>query len=422
MAKAAIITAALLLLASAALCAPRPGHFGLLLPLTGNLKALGQKALEGALMGTNLLAEKGVKGPTFRIFDTESDAKTIAGAVETLADEGVVGIVGLFRGEEAREAAKFARMFGVPLIAVTPARDVAGGLVYRLYLREEEEMDRLARFSIDVMGMKRFAILAPDTEQGKLYRNLFWDAVTQNGGEIAGSELFTPGDQPSLKEPLQKLTGVWGLSPAEVKELFEKEKQEQLDRERAMLTSLDGAPQRGRGQTAVRNRDFSKYRPSPLTDFDALFLPVTSTEAGQLAPQLPYYDITGVTLLGLRSWNYAALINVGKEYVEGARFPSEWSRATIEGRAFAQDFEAAFGRQPSTLEAYGFDGAAIFAAAWREGQANTREAVATWLAGLSGFNAVTGPLTTKQNGDIAAEPKIMAVMDRRIAPAPRIPK
>lgn len=399
-------------------CDSKPGHFGILLPLSGNLKALGAKALDGALMGTGLLSPKGPKGPTFRIIDTEGEPERVAEAIGQLSDEGAVAVVGLLRGEEAREGAKAARMAGLPLVAITPARDVAGGTVYRLYLREEEEMDRLARFSIDVMGMKRFAILAPDSEQGKLYRNLFWDAVVRNGGEIAGSEVFTPGDNPTLKEPLQKLTGVWGLSEREIKELYEKEKLEALERERSMLSSLESAP-RGRSQAAVRNRDFSKYKPSPMTDFDALFMPVTSTEAGQLAPQLPYYDITGVTLLGLRSWNYVALVNVGKEYVEGARFPTEWSRATVEGRAFAQEFENQYGRQPGTVEAYGFDGAALLTAAWRDGQASTRRSMETWLAGLSGFNSVTGPLTTQPNGDIAAEPKIMAVIERRIAPAPR---
>jgi len=394
---------------------PPPSRFGILLPLSGSLKALGAKVLDGALMGSSLLIPDGARGPVFYVADSEGDPEKAAAGVEELAAKGVLGIVGPLKGESARAAAKAARKLGVPLITVTPARDVAGGGVFRLYLRETEEMEKLARYAIDSMGFRRFAILSPDTDQGKLYRQLFWDAVVKNGGEIAGSEVFTPSDNVSLKEQIQRLTGVWGLTKEEVREHYERERLEQQERERSMLSSL-GSSARGRAQTAVRNRDFSRYKPAPIVDFDAVFIPVSSLEAGQLASQFPYYDVSGLTLLGIRSWNYSALTRVGKEYVEGARFPVEWSPATPEGKAFSRDFEAYFGRIPGPLEAYGFDAAALFMTAWIEGHGQSRQEVAAYLAALSGAGGVTGPLTTTPEGDIATEPKFMTVRNRTIIP------
>lgn len=390
-------------------------RFGVILPLSGNLSALGTKVLEGVLLGSRLLSREGAPGVVFHIRDTQGSPEEAAGAVEELAARGVSAIIGPIRGDEAKAAGVKARKEGVPLVAITPSREVAGGIVHRLYLREEEEADRLTRHAIDDLGFRKFAILAPATEQGRFYRNLFWDAVIRNGGEIVGSESFEPGDNPILKEQIQRLTGLHGLTAAELKEFYDRERLEQEAKERALLSSFNPVF-RGRSSPALRNRDFSKYRPAPLTDFDAIFMPVSSTEAGQIAPQFPYYDVDGVVFLGIRSWNYSALINVGKEYVEGARFPTEWSPATEEGRVFLREFEVTYGRVPGALEAYGYDAAKLLMLGWSRGRAQSRSAVAEFLATLDDVDAVTGPLTSMSQGDIAVEPKMMTVQGKKIVP------
>ncbi len=411
----------------------RPGHIGILLPLTSRLAPLGEKVLDGIMLGSGLLApgkdadpqveivQQDAEGqntsPVFHIGDTAGDPGTARRAVAELAAEGVTAIIGPLKGDVAKAAAEEARKYGIPILTLTPARDITGEGVFRLNMREEDEMDRLARHAIEELGIRRFAILAPDTEQGRLYRELFWDAVVRHGGEIAGSQLFAEVENPSLKTPIHKLTGIYGLSKSDLKELFALERIAEIEKERSMLleygVSLTGA------EAALGNpeKEFARYEPAPLVDFQAVFMPVSSLEAAQLAPQLPYYDVSGETLLGIRSWNYSALTRVGKEYVEGARFPVEWSEESAEAKTFVAAFEQAYGRKPGTLEAYGFDAAAIVMRALGDNQASGRNELSLYLSRLWAVPAVTGPITAHPNGELAVEPKLMAVRHMRIVPA-----
>ena len=107
---------------------------------------------------------------------------------------------------------------------------------------------------------------------------------------------------------------------------------------------------------------------------------------------------------------------MGKEYVEGARFPVEWSPGTPEGAAFQKDFQNNYAREPGSLEAYGYDAAALLVEAWTKGQADTRRSVATYLASLAGHPALTGPLTATREGDLAGTAKMMAVRQKKFVP------
>jgi ABC-type branched-subunit amino acid transport system substrate-binding protein len=399
----------------------RPGHVGLLLPLTGPLAAFGKGALRGGLLGSQLFSGSG-EPITLHIMDSEGSPLVAAQAVEELAMRGVVGIVGPLKGDAARAAAKVARSYGVPLLTLTPADGVAGDGVFRLYLREEDEIEQLVEYAVNVLGLHRFALVVPDTPMGRRYRMLFWDAAVARGAEIAGTATF-PSDQTNLKTPLGIVTGIHGLSRTELRERFDANRLQQLNEEVALLMAL-GIGASG-AELALEDEEeaFADFEPEPEVDFDAVFLPVSSLSAAQMAPQLPYYDVTGTTLLGIRSWNYATLTKVGKEYVERAHFPAEWHGQTEAGRLFLDEFTATYEQLPGVLQAYAFDAVQLMVAAHRAGRADQRETLGTYLARLWSKDAVTGPLTTHPSGDIAATPKLLQVHKRQIKPiAPVTPE
>ncbi|TAL17385.1 penicillin-binding protein activator [bacterium] len=389
-------------------------HLGILLPLTGPLAPFGKRALRGALLGSKLFGDEGPRELVFHIADTEGDPSLAAKEVKRLAGEGVTGIIGPLKGDEARSAAKAAREEDLPLLALSPAADLTGGMVFRLFLREEEEVDRLVKFAVEEKHLKRFAILAPDTESGRRYRSLFWDSAVRHGGEITASETF-PADESSLEIPLKKAAGIYGLTKAELRERQEREKQ-------ALAEAMQG-PQLTAEEPITEpvpppvnaKKKSAEEGPKPLVDFDALFLPVSpSVKVAQMAPQLPYYDITGVTLLGIRSWNYPELVKVGKEYIEGALFPAEWHPSTHEGAEFAESFEKSYGSTPGVLETYAYDAVRLMA---EKAAGNDREGLRRGLSSLSGADGVTGPLSAAPGGEIISEPVILAVSRSMIVPA-----
>jgi ABC-type branched-subunit amino acid transport system substrate-binding protein len=392
---------------------PKRVHLGVLLPLTGPLAPFGKKALRGALLGSELFGDQ-ARELVLHIADTAGDPALAASEVKRLSGEGVTGIIGPLKGDEARSAAKAAREANLPLLALSPADDLTGGVVFRLFLREEEEVDRLVRFAVEERHLKRFAILVPDTEGGRRYRALFWDSAIRHGAEIAASEIF-PSEETSLEIPLKKAAGIYGLSKAEVRERAEREQRALQEAMSSSPAPLETPVPEPTPPAATPKKGSASDEPKPIVDFDALFLPVSpSVKAAQMAPQLPYYDINGVTLLGIRSWNYPELVKVGKEYIEGALFPAEWHPSTPEGAEFAEAFRKSYGSEPGVLETYAYDAVRLMA---EKASGKDREGLRRGLSSLSAEPAVTGPLSMSPEGEIVSEPAILVVSHGVIVPA-----
>ncbi len=394
----------------------RPGAYGVLLPLSGPLAPLGRGALRGAIVGAGLFGDTD-PGVRLLVADSRGDPEAAVEGVEDLAARGAVGIVGPLKGAAAVAAAARARELGVPLVAPTPARGVAGDGVYRLYVSEEDEMAALVAYAVRSLALRRFAILYPDTELGRTYRDRFWDRVVAEGGEITGVEAFS-GRSADAGVAIQKLTGVYGLTPEEIRERFLEEERLRLRRERELLEALGVSAAEAAEAPEVDEERLAEYKPRPVVDFDALFLPVPSVQAGQIAPLLPFHDVEGVTLLGIRAWNYPTLVEVGEEYVEGAVFAAEFHPELLQARQFVAEYRKDYGEDPGVLEAYARDAVALLTAG---GAGETRVSLRERLDRLRDHPAVTGPLTATPSGDLRGVAHVLTVRKGRIVPAPQTP-
>ncbi|WP_025323661.1 penicillin-binding protein activator [Deferrisoma camini] len=395
-----------------------PGTYGLLVPLTGPLAPFGRRVLRGAVLGAGLF---GPEDPGVRLLvrDTRADPETAAAAAEELARAGAVGLVGPLKGEAARRAASAARSAGVPLVALTPAAGVAGDGSYRLYLPEAEEMAVLVRYAVQGLGLRTFAILYPDTNTGRLYRDRFWDRVVAEGGEITGVEAFG-GDLASASEAVERLTGVYGLTPEELRARFLEEERLRLARERELWEALGVTPaEAGEPDAAIQvdEQRLAEYKPRPIVDFDAVFLPAPALTAAQVAPLLAFHDVEDVVLLGIRAWNFPGFVEVGGDAVEGAVFAAEFHPDRPASRAFAEAYRRAYGETPGVLEAYAHDALALVVAGGAE---ETRPALAARLAGAAAFPGVLGPITAT-GGDLWAPPALLTVRRGRIVPVEEPP-
>ena len=52
-------------------------------------------------------------------------------------------------------------------------------------------------------------------------------------------------------------------------------------------------------------------------DFDAVFIPDTYNMVGLIAPQLRFYGIEDVLLLGTNLWHSGHLMEMARKYVQG---------------------------------------------------------------------------------------------------------
>jgi ABC-type branched-subunit amino acid transport system substrate-binding protein len=295
--------------------------------------------------------------------------------VRELAAAGVVAIVGPLRSAEAVAAAPVAEEAGVPLLTLAQREDLAllGESVFRLGLTASDQVRALLDYAFERAGARRFAILWPRDDYGTLFKNLFWDEVEKRGGEVVGAEPYTPGAA-DLQAEIKRLVGLYYLEPNERKLVAERDRMARRPQENA--AKLASAP-------------FSGL--PPYVDFDALFVPDEAAQVGLILPQLRFYEIRDVALLGPSGWNDPRLLEIAAREARGAVFTDAFFARSAYPfvQEFVQRYHVAYGEEPDHLAAEGFDAVAILRAVL-DGRAPSRGELRRSLLSVRDFPGVSG--------------------------------
>ena len=101
----------------------------------------------------------------------------------------------------------------------------------------------------------------------------------------------------------------------------------------------------------------AKEHLSRVIEFDALYIPDYSDRVVLIIPQLVYYNVKDLQLLGSNGWNSPRLMDVERDYIEGAIFTDGFFiNSKNRGiRSFKKNFEETFEILPGILEAQAFD-------------------------------------------------------------------
>ena len=164
---------------------------GCLLPLSGQLSNLGFRVQRGM----ELAAKKAPVKLLFR--DTATDPETAADLTRELAqDESVLAIVGPLSSAVAQSAADAAQAAAVPLIALSQKDGLTqtGNWIFQAFLTPRQQVRALVRYAMS-MGIKRYAILYPDSSYGRTFFQNFQEEVAAAGGELATQAFYSPGSQ-----------------------------------------------------------------------------------------------------------------------------------------------------------------------------------------------------------------------------------
>ncbi len=362
---------------------------GAVLPLSGRFAVYGQKALQGiqAALGFLAVPQDAQPATNFNLVVKDSGADPIqaAQAVRDLSEnEQVITIIGPIFSRTTRSAAEAAEESGTPIISLSPDPDIPtlGRNVFRRSLLDSQQVNALVRLVYDRLMMSRIAFLYPDNAYGRELMNLFWDEIDKRGGEIVAAESFPPG-QTDFGPQIRGMVG-----------LNRKMTQEELAlKEAGVDIELE-----------------------PIVDFDALFIPADFQTVGLLAPQLAFYDVNEVLLVGSDGWNSPWLVELGEHYVEGALFTGGFVNDLEDPqiRELSEKYWLTFGEDPQALAVQAYDAARIIRTGIESGEVRDRSSLREYLMNLEDFPSVEGPLTTDENGDILQRPSILTVVDGKI--------
>jgi ABC-type branched-subunit amino acid transport system substrate-binding protein len=233
------------------------------------------------------------------------------------------------------------------------------------------QVESLISCAIDQFGITRFAILYPDDDYGRTFMNLFRDQTIYYGADVVEMASYQP-DQTDFSDSIKHL--------ADITEDDEKEITE---------------PHRFSKTSHVEHQN--KVKPG----FEALFIPDGPEKAGLIAPQLAYWDVDDILLLGTNLWHSKRLIELGGNYVQYAVLPEVFfpqsSRKIV--RDFVQFYEEAYAEWPGFIEALAYDTAMIAFQAAIYPQVQSRKDLRDELRNIRNFKGVTGLTSILQNGE-----------------------
>jgi len=411
-----------------------PYTIGCVLPLSGPYAIYGQRALNGIELAFSEFGGADNDLP-YRIFveDSQSDPIASEKAVDALDRQKVGAILGPMALSAI--AATTAQSKGIPIIVFTQREGIPdiGPYVFRNFITPTMQVHALVSYAVNVLGANRFAILYPNENYGKRYMNLFWDQVVEHEGVVNGVERYDP-EATDFAEPIKKLTGLFykpprslfvhsvsgligppetfavdpeGLSPEVIADPIEEISGLLLDRD-----AIDDLNR--------RNREDEWH---PVVDFDAVFIPDAPKKAGLIIPQLAYYDVRDVHLIGTNLWNSKTLLDMSSDYMQYALsvdgFFAEGESQKV--KEFVAAFEHAFGRVPGIIEAAAYDSAMmVLQTMMRHSETDSRRDLKTALLELDSFEGVSGRTHFRPNGEADKELQILKIHQRHFVPAEAI--
>ncbi len=390
------------------------GHrIGLLLPLSGEYAKFGRSVLQGVEAAMMRFSEQRSLDPPLEIIvrDTGDDPEQAVEGVKFLAEEKVAAIAGPIVLADA--AAREAQVRGVPIITLTqrPGITETGDYVFRNFLTSRMQAEALAEHATGRLGLERFAILYPDERYGEVFLHAFWDKLIERGGVVKGVESYD-SSKTDFSEPIRKLVGLYHDIPDELRAVIPVGEQLfDVSEDR-----YDGdAP--GLVDAARQDEEDENGEPEAIVDFDAVFIPDSARVSGLIIPQLRFFDIRDVHLLGTNLWHSQTLIDAaGRQLRQGVipeGFYADSSRPAV--RRFVRDYKQVYEDAPGYLEAAGYDTAMILFELVSKPEIDNRVALKNALLDMPPMDGMTGTTHFDETGEAVKDLYLLEVVRGRFS-------
>jgi ABC-type branched-subunit amino acid transport system substrate-binding protein len=257
-----------------------------------------------------------------------------------------------------------AQSAGVPVIAFSTDRSVAGNGIFLIGLLPRQQIERVVGYA-GRQGLHRIAALVPNSAYGQTVVVALKDAARQSGMTAAQIEYYPPGAT-DVSDSVRRLASYEARTAA-------------LAAQREALE----AQQDQASQEALAR--LKQYQTLGGPGFDAVLLPEGGAQLRAIAPLLPYYDIDPdqVRLLGTALWDdsepWRETTLVGGWFA--APQPEPW-------KAFQDRYQSIYGMAPPRVASLAYDATALAAVLARSGGPNFTIATLTQPNGFAGVDGV----------------------------------
>jgi branched-chain amino acid transport system substrate-binding protein len=371
--------------ATSRLSAPRY-YMAALLPQSGQLAFFGDRVLKGIQLAVHTY---NLQAPENRVEllvkDTEGSPEKTVAALTELSSKDIVAAIGPLLTKEAEALVPSLEKLKIPVITPAASGEGIGTIspwLFRNALTNSIQATAAAQFALG-LNLKKFVIIHPDDAYGRDLARLFTRDLEQKAEILA-----TIAYPPDVKD----------FGPY-VRRIIETDL-----RSRKIIIPEDDLE---------RKKLFNDYIPS----FDALYLPGHAERVGLLIPQLAFYNIKGIAMIGSNNWHTSDLIERADRFAEGAVFIDGFSPESADPviKPVIEAYRSAYQEEPDILAAQAYDAAMMVLSLLKEHK-ETPRAIRDGLLALKDYPGISGTITFPGNGEALKKLFIIKIQDGKFVP------
>ena len=305
----------------------------------------------------------------FEIIIKETDASlesTIKATEELIFEDKVFMMIGTINSSNSKMVSMISEKYRVPFISISRDTSFVKSNKYSFsyYVNIKFSAEFIAKFAIEKLKLKKFAIFYPNSKYGNDNMIEFWKSIEKNGGEITSVRSYSPTKEADYIIPSKKLVGRYYLN-SRYDYIKAKNKLKKLKTGRSLIKSIDEL----------------KKDLEPKVEFDAIYIPDGSEATTILLPYLALYDVnfkTGnhwqhklarlkakdkhyklkfVQLLGTQTWASDSIAHGAGKYIQGAIFPVIYDTRINNKNIskFTSLYTRKYNKRPSMYSLYGYE-------------------------------------------------------------------
>ncbi len=388
-------------------------RIGAVVPLSGKLAVTGQQVLQGIQLAVNQSGLKNRQKLELVVKDSASGRPVTEILEELAADPNVVAVVGPVQSGEVKDIAPLVDRYKLPVITPTASADGLTQLspyIFRNALTRDIQARHIADYSFNKLNLRRFAVLYPQEAFGIELKQHFEKEIRALGGEIVASVPYDRA-QTDFKPQILELGGV---SDDQLLKMTRDQLQSEEGMER--FKQKGGLSQPVIEMGLFTEEDIEDLQASLELSYDAIFMPGFYDKVGLIIPQLVFYNIEDIVLLGANGWNSPQLLEIAGNYLKTGFFVDGFFADSKKPKVqkFVNAFKSNFGGAPGLYSAQAYDGAQILIEMIKKGAQN-RLQIAEQLQSLRNYPGVSGQTSISSSGDSEKQLFTLQVQNRKIS-------
>ena len=391
---------------------------GILLPLSGPQKGIGDAMLKAAQMALFDLT-----GPDFELlpFDTQGTVDGARMAAEKAMSDNVALVLGPVFADGVRAASTVTRAQNVNMIAYSTDWSVTSANVFTMGFLPFDQIERLLNAVAADETLQRIAVIAPRTIYGRTIVSAYQALAEERGLETMDILTFDPGTKnlaPAMRAFTQYDDRI-AAATALAQELAEKQALEQaLEEAQENEAQEDIEAIIELKSSEDLEKEIKKIKAEMEPPYDAVLIAAGGENAIAISNLLSHYDLPPrlVKRLGIGLFDDLSLAR------EVALRDSWFSAPPLKTRrAFEGRYTSLYGKSPPRLATLAYDStalAAVLAKRSHGSNAYSRSAITN----PNGFAGIDGIFRFLDNGTVERGLAILSFRNGRIVEAQAAPR